>query len=74
MKVINRQAQALKSSMTPEELGKAMSQLNLNDIPKERRAEAIRDHLARIAADVIHDREKASEIRSGLILKSAGIR
>ena len=60
--------------MTPEELVKAISQLNLNEIPAHRRAEAIRDHLARIAADVIHDREKASEIRSGLILKSAGIR
>ena len=74
MKVVNRQAQALKSNITPDELGKAMSQLNLNEIPAHRRAEAIRDHLARIAADVIHDREKASEIRSGLILKSAGIR
>ena len=51
-----------------------MSQLNLNEIPAHRRAEAIRDNLDRIAADVIHDREKASEIRSGLILKSAGIR
>ena len=60
--------------MTTEELGKAMSQLNLNEIPAHRRAEAIRDNLDRIAADVIHDREKASEIRSGLILKSAGIR
>lgn len=70
MRVRNRQAEALTSSITPEELGKAMSQLDLSGVPPHKRALAIRDHLMRIMADTIHDRDVAVEIHASRHLRA----
>lgn len=69
MHVRNRQAEALTSSITPTELGQAMQQLDLTSIPPHRRKDAIRDHLMRIMADTIHDKQKAFEIHASRILR-----
>jgi len=62
MTVINREAQRLPSSLTPTQFAKAMAQLDLRLVPPERRKAAIMDHLMRIQAATIHDRDAAALI------------
>lgn len=70
MKVNNIQKDALESNMSVHEFGNAMKQLNLSDVPTERRSDAIKDHLMRIMADTIVDKNKAQEIHISRILKA----
>ena len=69
MKIKNIQKDALESNLTLGQFGHAMSQLNLTDIPRERAAEAIKDHLMQVMADTIKDKEKAQEIHISRLLK-----
>jgi len=69
MKIKNQVADALPSNITTAEFGKAMAQLNLDGIPEHKRAEAIRDHLMRIMADSIIDKQKSQEIHISRILR-----
>ena len=62
--VRNTQREALTSTLTVDELGKAMAQLDLSTTPPHKRADAIRDHLLRIMAETIHDRTTAVEIHA----------
>lgn len=64
MQVINRQKDALATSLSLDDFGKAMSQLDLSSVPPEKKAAAIRDHLMRIMVGTLHDRDKAAEIAS----------
>lgn len=68
MTVKNIQADALKTSMSLQEFGNAMKQLNLNGVPKEKHTAAIMDHLMHIMAETVHDKEKAQEIHISRIL------
>ena len=68
MKVKNTQKDALESNLTLGQFGHAMSQLNLTDIPRERAAEAIKDHLMQVMANSIRDKEKALEIHISRLL------
>lgn len=70
MLVRNREKERLTSSMSLEDFAKAMSHLNLSDIPPEKRQRAVINHLLGIQIDVIHDRQRASEILGGMIIKS----
>ena len=69
MKVSNKQAEAIPSRMNIQEFGDAMKQLDLSSVPKHKHSQAIMDHLMRIMADSITDREKAQEIHISRILK-----
>lgn len=69
MKIKNVRKDALESNITVSELGNAMSQLDLKSVPKDRAAEAIKDHLMKVMADTIKDKEKAQEIHISRILK-----
>ena len=69
MKIKNTQAEALPSNITPQELGKAMAQLDLSAIPEHRRPEAIMDHLMRIMADSIQDQKEAQIIHMSRIMR-----
>ena len=69
MKIKNAQADALPSNLTLPEFGNAMAQLNLNGVPSHKRADAIKDHLMRIMADSITDRQTAQEIHISRILR-----
>jgi hypothetical protein len=69
MKIKNIQKDALESNITLDQFGNAMKQLNLSEIPRERAAEAIKDHLMRVMADTIKDKEKAQEIHISRLLK-----
>lgn len=69
MKIKNTQAEALPSNITPQELGKAMAQLDLSSIPEHRRSEAIMDHLMRIMADSIQDQKEAQIIHMSRIMR-----
>ena len=69
MKVKNVQKDALESNITVAEFGSAMKQLDLESIPKERAAEAIKDHLMKIVGDTIKDKQKAQEIHISRILR-----
>ena len=62
--VRNTQREALTSTLTVDELGKAMAHLDLSTIPHHKHADAIRDHLLRIMAETIHDRTTAVEIHA----------
>lgn len=62
MTVINREREALTSSMTAKQFGQAMAQLDLSSIPPAKRKAALMDHLMRIQVSTIHDRAKAAEI------------
>ena len=71
MHIKNREKERLSSSLTLPELGQAMKQLDLSTVPPEKRADAIRDHLMRIVADSIHDKEVAFEIHAARVLRRA---
>ena len=73
MKVTNRQAEALPSNLTTDELGKAMSQLDLSSVPPNKRQAAVIEHLMRVMADAIHDKAKAQEIHLSRILHQRGL-
>lgn len=53
MKLTNKQAEAIPSRISLNDLGKAMSQLDLSSIPPEKTAAAIHDHLTGIMAETI---------------------
>ena len=69
MLIRNRQRDTLPSNLTTEQLGQAMSQLDLSGVPPEKRPAAIRDHLMRIMADSIHDKQTAFEIHASRLLR-----
>ena len=66
MKVRNAQKDAIPANITVEELGKAMAQLDLQNIPPHKRHEAIMEHLGRIASETAalpSDRQKLMTAR-----------
>lgn len=73
MKISNRQAEALPSNLTTDELGKAMAQLDLSSVPPSKRQAAVMDHLMRVMADAIHDKDKAQEIHLSRMLRQRGL-
>lgn len=67
--VRNPRAEALPSSISEQDFGKAMAQLDLSGIPNHKRRAAIMDHFFRIMEEKIHDRDKAEEIRASRVLR-----
>lgn len=67
--VSNPQKDALISNKTLKSFASAMSDLNLEEVPVERRQEAIMDHFFKIMADSIHDQGVANEIKGSRVLK-----
>ena len=66
MNVRNRQKDAIPATITVEQLGKAMAQLDLSNIPEHKRYEAIMEHLGRIASETAarpSDRQKLMTAR-----------
>ena len=51
MKVRNAQKDAIPAHISLEQLGTAMAQLDLQNIPPHKRHEAIMEHLGRIASE-----------------------
>lgn len=70
MTVKNIQAEALKTNMSLHEFGEAMKQCNLDGVPEHKRTEAIFDHLMKVMAHTVTDKEKAQEIHISRILKA----
>ena len=56
-------AKELKSRISLSEFAAAMSQLDLSNVPREKRMAAVMDHLMRIEGDTIADRYQASLVR-----------
>lgn len=69
MQIKNAQKDALKTSMSLPDFGKAMSQLDLSAIPPEKRRAAIMDHLMRIMVGTIHDRSQAADIAAAILYR-----
>ena len=66
MQVKNRQKEAIPATITVEELGKAMAQLDLRHVPMHKRRDAIMEHLGRIASETAalpSDRQKLMSAR-----------
>ena len=68
--VSNPEGQALPSGLTAVEFGKAMSQLDLTNIPEEKRVAAVMDHYFIIFADNVDDKEIALRVRAARQLKN----
>ena len=64
MHVHNREKDALRTSLTLNQFGQAMAQLDLEGVPPEKRVSAIMNHLARIMSATVHDRDAALEIEA----------
>ncbi len=60
----------LKSSITTEQFGKAMAELDLTNVPDHRRQAAVMDHVAKIMAGTIHDREVAIELTAARLMRA----
>lgn len=71
MIIKNQQKDALQSSMTLQEFGKAMSALDLQSIPAEHRKAAIMDHLAKIMIQKIHDRPMAADLSAAYLMRKS---
>ena len=52
----------LDSKMTLDQLGEAMSELDLANIPERNKDKAIREHLTKIMAETILDPNKRAEL------------
>ena len=52
----------LDSKMSLDQLGKAMSELDLANIPARNKGKAIREHLTKIMAETILDPDKRAEL------------
>ena len=53
----------IESKMTPEQLGKAMSELDLSNIPEHNKPKAIREHLTKIMAETILDPNARADLQ-----------
>jgi len=58
----NWEKDRIPSKISLIDFAKAMQEMDRKDIPKEKRTQATIDHLMRIIADNIDDKEKADEI------------
>lgn len=72
MTVRNREAERLETNTSLPEFGRAMAQLDIKSVPPEKRNQAVMDHLMRVMAGTITDREKAHEIEVSRILHNGG--
>ena len=68
MDVKNWEKDRIPSNISLEDFAKAMQQMDRNGIPKDKMVQATIDHLMRIAADNIDDKEKADEIMWSRVL------
>ena len=53
----------IDSSLTLHQLGHAMKQLDLSDIPDANKPKAIREHLTKIMADTVTDTDAKQKLR-----------
>lgn len=60
--MINKQKH-LESKMTLDQLGKAMSELDLANIPERNKPKAIREHLTKIMAETIVDPNARADLQ-----------
>lgn len=58
----NWEKDRIPSKISLTDFAKAIQEMDRKDIPKEKRTQATIDHLMRIIADNIDDKEKADEI------------
>ena len=70
MKIKNQEADALETNITIHDFGKAMAQLNLDGVPEHNRPKAIMDHLMRVMADTIKDKEQAQVIHISRLMRN----
>jgi len=69
MTVRNRANDSIESTITKEQLGQAMSQLDLSSVSPENRQSAVMDHLMAVMAETVTDRDKSQEIKASRILR-----
>ena len=70
MKIKNQEADALETNITVHDFGKAMSQLNLDGVPEHNRSKTIMDHLMKVMADTIKDKEQAQIIHISRLMRN----
>ena len=67
--ITNHEKQRLSSTLSLNQLGQAMAQLDLSAVAPENRTKAIMDHLTRIMAATIHDRSVAMDLTAARLLR-----
>lgn len=68
MKIRNPQKDAHLSSITPEQLGRAMAKVDLKSVPPEKRQAAVMDALATIMAETIHDPQVRQDVKNAQLM------
>jgi hypothetical protein len=71
MTVINRQSQAIPSSITLHEFASAMRQLDTSSIPDESKTAAIMDHLAKIMISTATSAQARQDLTSALLQRQS---
>lgn len=69
MKVRNRKAEAMPSSITPHQFGRAMAQLDLSTVSPEKRVDALMDHLGAIMAQTVTDPSDSADLHTARLLR-----
>ena len=69
MKITNKQKDAKPSNITLQELGKAMSQIDLTSVPPEKVKHAVFDQFMRIMEDAVQCGKTAYEIKQSRRLR-----
>jgi hypothetical protein len=64
------QTRSLPSNLTLNQFAEAMKALNLAEIPPQNRNAALMAHLARIMAASIHDRARAQDLVSAILVRA----
>ena len=64
---------SLASSISPQELGKAMAELDLSSVPPEKRAHAIMDHLVHVMVGTIKDPVERDKLAVGWIKRKLSL-
>jgi len=72
--ISNPQAEALPTSISANDLGKAMAQLDTTSVPPHKRRKAIMEHFYSIMADSIQDQELSTQLRASGVLHRGNIK
>ena len=69
MLIKNHRKDAIQSKITLEQFASAMKQINLDNVPPEKRKAAVLDHIFTIMADTVVDSGLKYEIKSSQLLR-----
>lgn len=67
--IVNKQKDALPSTFSLRQFAEEMKYLDLTNIPIDQRPQAVRDHFAKVVVAGLENRDLASKVASGMLLR-----